>query len=60
MSAAQARWELESTSGRLLDAIAHAGERALDASLYGEAGLKTSHKSQHAEWIRRWRDERGI
>lgn len=60
LSLDQARWELENSRRRLLDAIASAGERGLDASLYGEAGLHSSHEVQHAQWIARWRRERGL
>ena len=60
MSVAQARWELETSQQRLLAAISAASPRALDASLYGEAGLRTTHEAEHAGWIRRWREERGI
>jgi uncharacterized damage-inducible protein DinB len=52
-SPAQARWEIEMTRKRLLEAIAAATPRGLDASLYGEAGLRSTHLGQHAEWIRR-------
>jgi uncharacterized damage-inducible protein DinB len=57
---AQARWELETSQRRLLDAIAAATPRGLDPTLYGEAGLRTNHEREHAGWIRRWRTERGI
>ncbi len=59
VSAAQARWELDTSRQRLLDAIAAAPPRGLDASLYGEAALLSKHESQHAEWIKRWRREKG-
>jgi hypothetical protein len=59
LSLAQVRWELETSRQRVLDAIASATDRGLDASLYGEAGLRSTHESQHAGWIRRWREERG-
>jgi len=59
MSLDQVRWEHARSGERLLEAIASATERGLDASLYGEAGLRTSHESEHVEWIRRWRDEKG-
>jgi hypothetical protein len=59
-TSAQARWEIETTRKRLLEAIAAAPPRALDTSLYGEAGLRSTHLAQHAEWIRRWREEKGI
>ena len=59
-SAAQARWELQVTHERLLDALERAGERGLEASLYGEAGLPSGHETMHAFWIRRWRDEQGL
>lgn len=60
MSAAQAVWELETSRVRLLDAIASATERGLDAELYGEAGLLSTHEVEHAAWIRRWRAQRGV
>jgi transposase len=56
---AQARWELQMSHQRLLDAIAGATPRGLDAALYGEAGLRSRHAMEHASWIRRWRAERG-
>ncbi|MDP9237473.1 MAG: DinB family protein [Chloroflexota bacterium] len=52
---AQVRWELATSRQRLLDAISSAAARGLDASLYGEAGLHSSHEAQHAGWIKRWR-----
>ncbi|HLZ72898.1 MAG TPA: maleylpyruvate isomerase N-terminal domain-containing protein [Dehalococcoidia bacterium] len=57
LSPAQARWELARSHERLLAAIAAAGERGLDASRYGEAGLVSRHEAQHTGWIRRWRGE---
>jgi len=60
MSPAQAQWELEHSRATLLAAISGATERGLDASLYGEAGLFSSHEAEHAGWIRRWRTERRI
>lgn len=59
-SPAQARWELAASRQRLLDAIAAATTRGLDALLYGEAALVSTHEVQHGGWIRRWRTERGI
>ncbi len=56
----QVRWELTTSRERLLEAIASATTRGLDASLYGEAALRSSHEAQHAGWIKRWRDKRGI
>jgi hypothetical protein len=58
--AAQARWELATTHERLLAAIERATERGLDASLYGEAGLPSSHEAAHTAWILRWRGEQGL
>ncbi len=58
MSAAQAKWELAQSRMRLLDAIAGATERGLDASLYGDAGLRSGHEEEHTAWIKRWRSER--
>jgi len=60
LSAAQARWELATSRQRLLDAIGRATPRALEPSLYGEAGLRSTHEAEHTEWIRRWRGERGL
>lgn len=60
LSAAQARWELATTREQLLEAIASATPRGLDGSLYGEAGLRSSHEVEHTEWILRWRRERGL
>lgn len=57
---AQVRWEFANSRQRLLDAIASATPRGLDASLYGEAGLVSGHEGQHAGWIKRWRDGHGV
>jgi uncharacterized damage-inducible protein DinB len=59
LSQQQVRWESSQTHQRLLDAIAAATERGLDGSLYGEAGLKSTHEAAHTAWIRYWRTERG-
>lgn len=56
----QVRWELERSRQRLLDAISAATPRGLDGSLYGAAGLRSSHESQHAGWITAWRNAKGI
>ena len=56
---AQVRWELATSRQRLLDAIASATARGLDASLYGDAALRSTHEAEHAGWIKRWRDGRG-
>jgi len=58
MSAPQARWEFETSRGKLLDSITRCTPRALDSSLYGAAGLRSGHEDQHAEWLQRWRDHR--
>jgi len=60
LSVDQVRWELAASRQRVLDAIASATPRGLDASLYGEAGLRSSHEAAHTGWIKRWRGERGI
>lgn len=57
LSLDQVRWELATSHRRLLDAIASASPRGLDASRYGEAALPSTHKAQHNEWIVRWRAE---
>jgi hypothetical protein len=56
----QVRWEFATAHQRLLDAVAAATQRGLDPSLYGEASLLTTHASEHAGWIRRWREQRAI
>lgn len=60
LSLDQMRWELSTSRQRLLDAISSATARGMDASLYGEAGLRSLHEAQHAAWIKRWRNERGV
>ena len=60
LSLDQVRWELARSRERLLNAIASVTPRGLEASRYGEAGLRTTHEAQHAGWIKRWRQERGI
>ena len=60
LSLDQVRWELTTSHQRLLDAITAATPRGLDGSLYGEAGLRTTHAAAHTGWIKRWRGERGI
>src|SRR5689334_11823720 len=59
MSAAQARWELEQSRRKLLDAITAATPEALDTTRYGAAGLHSQHEDQHSGWIARWRGEKG-
>lgn len=60
LSLNQARWELETSRERLLDAIASATTVGLDGSRYGEAGLRSTHEAEHTGWIRRWRGEKGL
>jgi hypothetical protein len=60
LSLDQVRWELATSRQRLLDAISSATPRGLDASLYREAGLRSTHEARHAGWIKRWRDEKGV
>jgi uncharacterized damage-inducible protein DinB len=60
LSLDQAQWELATSRQRLLDAIAAATPRGLDAALYGEAGLRSGHEAEHTGWIKRWRNEKGI
>ncbi len=55
----QAFWELTTSRECLLKAIEGATQRGLDPTLYGEAGLLSSHEAQHTGWIRRWREEKG-
>jgi len=60
LSLDQVRWGLATSRQRLLDAISSATVRGLDASLYGEAGLRSLHEAVHTGWIKRWRGERGV
>jgi hypothetical protein len=60
MSAAQARWELDTSRRKLLHAIQAAPPDALDASRYGAAGLRSGHEDMHVEWVERWRAEKGF
>jgi hypothetical protein len=60
LSAAQARWELETSRRKLMDAITAAPPEALDPSRYGAAGLHSDHEDQHVEWLQRWRHEKGF
>ncbi len=60
LSLEQARWELATSRQRLLDAISAATARGLDASLYGDAGLRTGHEAEHAGWIKHWRRGKGL
>lgn len=60
LSVEQAKWELAATHQRLLDAIASATPRGMDGSLYGEAGLLSTHEALHTTWITRWRGEQGL
>ncbi len=55
LSLDQVRWELTASRQRLLDAIASATDRGLDATLYGEAGLKSGHEEEHTAWLNRYR-----
>jgi len=56
----QVKWELEVSRQRLLEAISSATDRGLDAFLYGEAALRSTHETIHTGWIKRWRGQRGI
>jgi uncharacterized damage-inducible protein DinB len=58
LSLDQVRWELTTSDERLREAIASATPRGLDASRYGEAGLRSTHEAAHTGWIKRWREER--
>jgi uncharacterized damage-inducible protein DinB len=60
MSAAQARWELENSRRKLVDAICAASPQALEPERYGAAGLRSPHEGDHATWIQRWRGEQGF
>lgn len=60
LSVAQARWELDTSHQRLLEAIAAATPRGLEASLYGEASLRSTHEAVHTAWISRWRTQRTL
>jgi hypothetical protein len=60
LSPEQVRWELATTHQRLLDAIEAAADRGLNPSLYREAGLRGTHEVVHTDWIRRWREGKGL
>ena len=60
LSAAQARWELENSRRKLLEAIEKATPEALDQARYGTAPLRSDHEEQHAGWIERWRQDKGF
>ena len=60
LSLEQSKWELSTSRQRLLDAISSATDRAMDPSLYGEAGLRTGHEAEHTDWIKRWREVKGF
>lgn len=60
LSVDQVKWELANSRRRLMSALEAATRQGLDASRYGEAGLLSGHEAMHAEWIERWRSERGI
>jgi DinB family protein len=55
LSLEQVRWELATSRQRLLDAISSATARGLDASLYSETALRSTHEAEHTGWIKRWR-----
>lgn len=55
LSLPQVLWELANSRQNLLAAIAAATPRGLDAALYGEPALVSTHEVQHAEWINSWR-----
>ena len=59
ISATQARWEIENSRRKLLEAIAAAPTEALDTSRYRAAGLRSDHEGDHAGWLQRWRNEKG-
>jgi hypothetical protein len=60
LSLAQARWELEVSRQRVINALTSAPARGLDGSLYGHVGLAGFREAEHADMIRRWRSERGV
>jgi len=59
LSPAQVKWELAESRRKLLDAIANATPRGLDASQYGASSLVSTHEQEHTGWITRWRTENG-
>ena len=60
LSLKQVMLEFEAARQRVLDAVAAATPRGLDASLYGDPALRTDHDLAHAEYTRSWRRQRGI
>lgn len=59
LALAQVMWELRHSGERLLAAIEAAPPAALDPALYGEAGLLSTHGSEHAAYIGTWRKTMG-
>jgi hypothetical protein len=60
LSVRQVLWELDSARQRVLNAITGINERGLDVEHYGEVGFRSTHDLEHVDYIRRWRQERGI
>ena len=60
LSLDQVKWELTISRQRLSDAIFYSTPRGLNGSLYGEAGLRSTHEAAHTGWIRRWRELKGL
>ena len=60
LGAEQALWEYESALERVEAAVTVANERGLAPDRYGEVGPDTTHDVEHAGFIRKWRERRGI
>jgi hypothetical protein len=60
LSLTQAKWELDTSRQRMIDAIDSAPSRGLDPSLYGHVGIAGVHEAEHADMIKRWRTTKGL
>jgi hypothetical protein len=60
LSIKQVMLEMAAARERVIDAVSAASDRGLDASLYGEASLRSTHDLDHAGYIRNWRSQKGI
>jgi len=60
LSLEQVMWELATSRQRVLDAVEALGSEGLERALQKEWPLRTGHESEHAGYIRLWRQSQGI
>lgn len=60
LSLEQALWEYHFALHRVIGLISTSSPSGLKAESYGEVGLRTTHDLAHADYIRTWRQTRGI